>query len=617
MRLRGIGNTRFFSLVLLMAVVAAATAMAINFRGDSDSGEPSTASASMGAVLTGGPETPGAAPTPAPAGSGSPGNTAAGFSSSFTSSSSAVPPPIDTSVVRIIVIDDPVLVNDADDGFLTDWLSMTISGRVTDPWGHGIAGIEVVPVAAAAGAMSHPRSFFTDSNGYYEIPIYYPGFFNIFFHAVKTGPDGISYWASEWYNNVQTHAEAPGVPHGSRGVDVVLTSTGVLKGHVSCRAKRDDYGSFYHGPDLPGDTLYSWDCPLPKDVVIFRADIQEPVKVIHVGNMLAMENDYNDFSFDRYNSLPPGNYKLLIMPSETVNRDESGSGWGPAWHGGQSWETAQTVTVTPGQLTSIEAYIEPSVKASLYGSLRVDDWSPFLPESVVALVDATDPSRVIATRNNASYFVFDEVTAGDAYKLRFTSTVGQTFWYLDNRQYATEDFDAATMISIPDDPATSASMGPLDFSVWTRTATAAGRVIRADGTPIPHADVLAIETGSQRFDPLFMGLTESDGRFSSSLVPGSYSFCVYDWETGTRYCHDIAVTLGDHESATDIDIVIPSAAAPVPAATAAISDPAQPVTTIEAHSGDETPSADTASEADDPSPAPDSATMSAADEKTR
>ncbi|MFA6000508.1 MAG: carboxypeptidase-like regulatory domain-containing protein, partial [Thermoleophilia bacterium] len=122
----------------------------------------------------------------------------------------------------------PGYVDPFDDGFLPGGpLSLngywTISGRVTDPWGRGIAGVGINATPFNNNNIGPlPRPFETDADGYYTVefgPVWPPDVmaaskYTIYF----AGPRSATYgWVNEWYNNTRDANLATPVPLGSQG----------------------------------------------------------------------------------------------------------------------------------------------------------------------------------------------------------------------------------------------------------------------------------------------------------------------------------------------------------------------------------------------------------------
>jgi hypothetical protein len=426
-----------------------------------------------------------------------------------------------------------------DDGYIPG-AGMTISGRVTDPWGRGIPDVEVEAVAASYMAGIQPVPFRTDANGYYSVQIYAPGYFKLKFSCAG--------WVGEWYNNKSTPWQGLAVPNGASGVDAVLIPAGVLHGHINF-------------PVAPFDIK----------VFAYRADVPQVA-----GNSVAytLSLHPSDFYFLGRTSLLPGQYKLLLRPD---NPD-----YAPFWYGGTSWVDAQTLRVTAGQTTEIEINLAspPTDGGAIYGSLsavidyNIDDTA----NASVYLVDADDENQVIATDDSPPYFEFPDLPPGD-YKLKATVLDDKVIWYRQFSEGDTYDSADATVLHVNAGESIQAS-----FFISTQTARITGRVIRESGTEVANARLNCYRDGSML--PENGTISGISGSFYLALRPGTYRICVVDPDTGTEHCRE-PLTIGWLQTISDIDFLLPGDVTiqeilvePGAGGVTDESEPAEPVTDI-------------------------------------
>ncbi|MEK7816753.1 MAG: hypothetical protein AAB281_00700 [Actinomycetota bacterium] len=253
---------------------------------------------------------------------------------------------------------------------------LTISGRLLDPWGYGAPYVHIdAYLVLADGALLGytppagtvnpypcvslfdnycPPNPITDAAGNYSIAVGAPGMYKIFFNgmvALTTESTASMYWwerirwpAAEWYNNNQNPGGATPVAAGSTGVDAILVPKGVLAGNVNSYSVL-----FAPSPDATAPN------PPAVYVAAYRADREELVASAQVYSRTNLYlNVIHSFFFE---SLAPGEYKILATPDY--------SGWDldyygsqlmkPTWFGGaESWESARSVLVTGGPVSTIE-----------------------------------------------------------------------------------------------------------------------------------------------------------------------------------------------------------------------------------------------------------------------
>lgn len=243
-------------------------------------------------------------------------------------------------------------VDPDDDGFTPDSPRepindyMTISGRIVDPWGRGIAGVQVTATQSNGhNIWPAPTIFKTDTDGYYQI-LFLDGMtpeetlaatFLIHFVAPPAETYG---WADEWYNNAHSVADATPVPVGSAGVDAVLMPTGIIKGRVANFSQN------------------CWAEPMSPCFEIFVYDAGSKTLITQSGPDTGFIG--NTFTF---NTLAAGSYKLLAAPSQVIH--DSGEVYDGAfektWLGGSDWESATVIDVAPGLVTDVNINLDTPI----------------------------------------------------------------------------------------------------------------------------------------------------------------------------------------------------------------------------------------------------------------
>jgi len=418
-----------------------------------------------------------------------------------------------------------------DEGFtVSEAFGTTISGRVTDPWGNGISGVFIEPFAAEEiYGPDMTSTVFTDEHGYYSIRIANIAR-NYRLHFSKTGeldrPVNGRHYRDEWYNNSFSRDGAVIVPVGAEGVDAVLSPTGAL--HVHINIDNPEYDSFEY---------------FPMEVIAYRADKPEPVRSVATYFMFGAQRD---LYFSGKTSLPPGEYKLLISPG---NLGGSPAGYGPFWFGqANSWESAETVQVTPGRITDVE--VTPRRTTSVFGQLFVNAPAALAAAgSEVSLVRSDAAGEVVATtpleRSTNDHeilnFYFMDVPAGN-YKLKHVLGNGAVVWYRVNG--GTDNFSRATTLYVFPELAN----GSIGFSIEAPAFELLANVKDGDGSPVSGLSIEARDMGADGSIIISIpGSTDSNGfivhrwyevdswnRDSLAIPRGIYRFCV----TGTHYCTD-------------------------------------------------------------------------------
>lgn len=480
-----------------------------------------------------------------------------------------------------------------DDGFNAGEGHGPITGRVTDPWGNGIPGVEVYLDYALAicykgcGGYYEPAAV-TDSLGYYSAwkTSYHSyaeyedwtegggsdrfgqpwragfsdgpeltGSHTVYFNGQVRG-----YRASEWYNNKRLtdygyyQTGSPGdsvfVAAGSSGIDAVLVPDGTIVGHVL--GDKADY----------------------MKIIAFRADAPEP----------ANANTYSGVSYISQsafslNDLPPGSYKLVAVPAISGWPLEHAENYLCSWFQlSRSWETARTITVGPGQRLSLDfQLLEPQQNGpSLRGNFYIENMPPH-PGTVLSLVEADNPSRVISQKT-VSYtdfsFEFSSLPKGD-YKLKCTLPgSGHTIWYQQNYDPFHDEpgVDEADVINAGPDMV----LDPIIFSIYPYGAVVSGSVKFQDGSPLVNEIVYARRITTTGYQNQPSTWTSGDngqysfGRTSNDpncylcnlgwnrLSPGSYQLCVSDGPTGAEYCYPQILTVDWYDTLTGVDIIVPN-----------------------------------------------------------
>lgn len=390
---------------------------------------------------------------------------------------------------------------------------MAISGRVTDPDGHGIVGVSVDARPASPGAAAAPAPVTTDANGNYTIEVASPGVFKVLFLGGETTGGT---WASNWYDGKVSEVVTEPVPVGASGVDAMLVPTGVLKGQVEFTSK-----------------------PFSVDIIAFRADSGQNVGE---GGTDPLTGQPGSFSFT---SLEPGDYKLLVIPDIPEGQEGRGE-TGPFWYGGTDWASAATVHIAAGKTTDLRVSFPPQSGVSVFGTVGYDREA--YSSAAIALVDEGKQEEVIAEDSDVvnpsylsmfSYFQLNGVPPGN-YKLRCSLPDGRVIWYLEGSQGGTEDFPQATIIKI-EKP--TLAVGKLFFGATSLPASFTGQVIRSDNSPVADRRVYAFRmtADGERIANSFYPLTDGSGRYDGNLSPGTYRICTVDWMSAKLYCREPVV----------------------------------------------------------------------------
>lgn len=480
-----------------------------------------------------------------------------------------------------------------DDSFNTGEGSGPITGRVTDPWGNGIPGVEVYLDYALAFCYKGCDGYYepaavTDSLGYYSAwKTSYHSYYSEYEYWTEgnsgmfglPGPAGFSngpeltgshtvyfrgqvrgYQASEWYNNKRLtwngyyQTGSPGdsvtVAAGSSGVDAVLVPDGTITGHVL--GDKADY----------------------MKIIAFSADAPEPANT----NTYSSVGYISQSTFTLYD-LPPGSYKLVAVPAISGWPLEHAENYLCSWFQlSRSWETARTITIGPGQRVSLDfQLLQPQPDgASLRGNFYIENMPP-RPGTVLSLVEAGNPSRVISQKT-VSYtdfsFEFSSLPKGD-YKLKCTLPgSGHTLWYQKSYYQYTDEVgvDEATVIDAGPDMVTD----PIIFDIYPYGAVVSGSVKFQDGSPLVNETVYARRIANIGYPNQSYTWTDNrNGQYSfgrssndpdcpdcnlgwNRLPPGSYQLCVADGPTGPEYCYPQILTVDWYDTLTGVDISVPN-----------------------------------------------------------
>jgi len=462
----------------------------------------------------------------------------------------------------------------------------SISGRVTDPWGNGIAGVNVSLVteySCFGGGKPPPdpsrwivAPVITDAMGFYSISSktwhqgagyeyrfaesYMPNIFSqsasaplegsymVFFSGTVGG-----FQASEWYDNKASSLQpycgglpegVASVPAGSSGVDAVLVPQGAIAGKVS-------------GPGSQ-----------PSMIAAIPAD----------GTQVEYTNDfYGQHTYSGSNgnfyigSLAPGSYKLAATPnlnSYYFHEDLPQPGSMVWFNSARSWDSAITINLGAGQVATVDFRFpepEPDRSDTIAGSLTFYyQPPPFGTE--IALIKASKPDVTIIrkTLGPSDYtFAFSGLADGD-YKLKCTLPGNaRTFWYSGNSYF----FEVEPGSNPDDAIIVNPGSRNVFFDVRPLSGKISGTVRYPDGTPVRNVYVWAynqnrfiesLPTGSSSdWSGEFILGDPAIGPVSNKLMPGTYRVCAKEPGDGSDYCASGLATVGWYSDAAGMDIVIP------------------------------------------------------------
>lgn len=256
-----------------------------------------------------------------------------------------------------------VWIDRNDDGYIPgSGQGAAISGRVTDPWGNGIAGayvrvFEVLPdgslkehlppdvVCLSSLACPPPANPRTDIDGYFSAYVGSPGSYKLYFTGTLTGPNFLQWVTEEWYDNRNAAAEAAAVPAGSSGLDVVLIPNTSISGNIDL--------TYY----CAGPSQYACRANPPAvQVHAYRGDRPEFVAAATVTSFI--DPHFENYHHFHFYSLPAGEYKLVAIPDYSVAIFPYGNDvYEPTWFdNAESWESARKISVSTGQSVTIENF---------------------------------------------------------------------------------------------------------------------------------------------------------------------------------------------------------------------------------------------------------------------
>ena len=340
----------------------------------------------------------------------------------------------------------------------------SISGRVTDGQGKGIANISVQAYDAAAGA-SKP-SVPTDQDGNYTLSNLPSGNYKISF-------SGVGYF-TEWYNNKTSQPSADLVtvtaPSLTSGIDAVLERSGGISGTVKngqgVGIKNIWVGIF----DANG--YYLFGTPTNQD-----------------GNYTA-------------SGLATGNYKVCF---------NAVTGYRTEWYNNKATQAdADLVAVTVPNITSgIDAVLEPG--GSISGTIKNGQGAVIANVQVLVYGLNGIWAAGVMTNQNGVYTVNGLPT--DSYKIFFSGVGYYSEWYNNKASQ-----DAADPVSVTAPNLTSG----ID-AVLEQSGSISGTVKNGQGVGIGNVNVQVFDTSGYFASSTMSG---SNGAYTvSSLAAGNYKVC--------------------------------------------------------------------------------------------
>ncbi|MBI5871391.1 MAG: hypothetical protein HZB44_10645 [Actinobacteria bacterium] len=461
-----------------------------------------------------------------------------------------------------------------------------ISGRVTDPWGNGIAGV-TVSLGVGGSPCGNPGKpgpdlprwiitpAITDSMGFYAVTTmkwhtgwpyaeeysfsesYVP---NIFSHENEGVPlEGSytvyfsgtvhGYHSAEWYNDIgrSEPCSVPvgvlSVPAGSSGVDAVLVPQASIAGKVS-------------GPGSES----AWIAAVPADGA--------QAEYVNIG-----EGAYSYGNIFYLSRLLPGAYKLTAIPNRRgyYDRQERPDPGTPVWFNAtRSWDAASNIVLGEGQVATVDFRFpeeEPKRADTISGSLLFHDRPPSYGTEV-ALVEASNPDVTLArkTLSPSNYsFSFSGLRDGE-YKLKCVLPgSGRTFWYIGTVLF----FYVEPGLDPNDAAAISPGSENIIFNAMPQGGNVSGTITFPDGSPVPSVNVRAdVKNGYIEQWPA-ISTTDRSGSYAfdynhgyyyyrSYLMPGNYRICVRDEADGSEYCAADLVSVGWYTDSSGVDIVVPA-----------------------------------------------------------
>ncbi len=365
-------------------------------------------------------------------------------------------------------------------------LGGSISGRVTDEVGNGIAGVSIHAYNSSPWFSTHKGFVNTALDGSYTIPGLPSGSYKLDFDS--------SHYAREWYSNRRTFAQANAVtvaaPQTTSGINTVLSQGGNITGRVT-----DQQGNGIEGI---GVTAY------------------DPVTGDGDGSVRTESSGYYTLP-----SLATGTYRIEFNAGH-VNLDNGTNYISTYYNNKKGFFISDTVFVVApettsninavlgvggsisGRVTDSEGQGIASVDVSIYGSSSYSLYGAVVERS------STDTDGKYTVRG---------VPVG-SYKVQFETynkntdndTSYNNMWYNGGKSFA----DAEVVQATAPDAITSGIN-----AILTDGGSVSGTVSDKSGQGIAGIFVYAYADSSS---PLGYGLTDLDGKYTIPGLPeGSYA----------------------------------------------------------------------------------------------
>ena len=381
----------------------------------------------------------------------------------------------------------------------------SISGRVTNGEGTGLANVSVQAYNAATGASTPTVP--TDANGDYLLSNLPSGNYRIFF-------SGVGYF-SEWYNNKTSQPSADLVtvtaPNLTTGIDAVLVRSGGISGTVtnSLGVGIQNVWVHVHGPDGTG---------------LFGTSTDQ---------------------FGRYtlSSLATGNYKIRFNAPQGYLTE--------CYNNKADLDAADLIPVTvPDMTTGIDAVLGPG--GSISGTILKAQGGTF-QNVQVQVYDLSGNWAAGVTTNQNGVYTANGLAAG-SYKVFFSPPSGSGYtseWYNNKSNQGSAD---PVVVTVP-----NVTTG-ID-AVLEQGGTLAGTVRNGQGVGIANARVQVYDAADTGSTPKATVYTMANGSYTVIGLPtGSYKIffsadCFFsEWysnRTDRSLADPVPVTSGQTNSGID------------------------------------------------------------------